>query len=174
MAEQVLVEALSGWAPTVDPFMDAAHTGKTCEVVHKIGVVVTERKPPGVSWETWIDRQIREGMERGDFDDLPGHGKPLRGIDRPRDEMWWVRDKLRREEVSYLPPALALRKEVEDARARIAAAGDEATVREIVAGINARIVAANSRATSGPPTALVTLDVEQVVERWAADRAAAD
>jgi hypothetical protein len=35
-------------------------------------------------------------------------------------------------------------------------------------------VAANSRATSGPPTVLVALDVEQVVERWAADRAAAD
>ena len=39
---------------------------------------MTERKPFGVSWETWIDRQIREGMERGEFDGLPGHGKPIR------------------------------------------------------------------------------------------------
>jgi hypothetical protein len=135
---------------------------------------VTERKPPGVSWETWIDRQIREGMERGDFDGLPGHGKPLRGIDRPRDEMWWVRDKLRREDVSYLPAALVLRKEVEDARTRIAAAVDEATVREIVAGLNERIVAANSRATAGPPTTQAPLDVEQVVEQWAEARRAPD
>jgi hypothetical protein len=133
---------------------------------------VPERKPPGVSWETWIDRQIREGMERGDFDGLPGHGKPLRGVDRPRDEMWWVRDKLRREDVSYLPPALALRKEVEDAQGRIAATGDEATVREIVAGINERIVDANSRATAGPPTTLAALDVDQIVEQWAAARRA--
>jgi len=135
---------------------------------------VTERKPPGVSWETWIDRQIREGIERGDFDELPGHGKPLRGIDRPRDELWWVRDKLRREDVSYLPPALVLRKEVQDARTRIAAAADEATVREIVAGLNERIVAANSRATTGPPTTQAPLDVEQVVERWAEARRAPD
>jgi hypothetical protein len=135
---------------------------------------VTERKPPGVSWETWIDRQIREGMERGDFDGLPGHGKPLRGIDRPRDEMWWVRDKLRREDVSYLPAALVLRKEVEDARTRIAAAVDEATVREIVAGLNERIVAANSRATAGPPTTQAPLDVEQLVEQWAEARRAPD
>jgi len=135
---------------------------------------VTERKPPGVSWETWIDRQIREGIERGDFDGLPGHGKPLRGIDRPRDELWWVRDKLRREDVSYLPPALVLRKEVQDARTRIAAAADEATVREIVAGLNERIVAANSRATTGPPTTQAPLDVEQVVERWAEARRAPD
>ena len=60
---------------------------------------MTERKPPGVSWETWIDRQVREGMERGDFDDLPGHGRPLRDLDQPRDELWWVKDKLRREGV---------------------------------------------------------------------------
>jgi len=113
-------------------------------------------------------------MERGDFDGLPGHGKPLRGIDRPRDEMWWVRDKLRREDVSYLPPALVLRKEVEDARTRIAAAVDEATVREIVAGLNERIVAANSRATAGPPTTQAPLDVEQVVEQWAEARRAPD
>jgi hypothetical protein len=135
---------------------------------------VTERKLPGVSWETWIDRQIREGMERGDFDGLPGHGKPLRGIDRPRDEMWWVRDKLRREDVSYLPAALVLRKEVEDVRTRIAAAVDEATVREIVAGLNERIVAANSRATAGPPTTQAPLDVEQLVEQWAEARRAPD
>lgn len=131
---------------------------------------MAERKPPGVGWETWIDRQIREGMERGDFDGLPGHGKPLRDLDRPRDEMWWVKDKLRREAVSYLPPTLAVRKELDDARARIAASGDEAEVRRIVADINAKIVAVNSRVTDGPPSTLVPLDVELVVADWAAAR----
>jgi DnaJ family protein C protein 28 len=28
-------------------------------------------------WESAIDKQIREAMERGDFQDLPGKGKPL-------------------------------------------------------------------------------------------------
>jgi DnaJ family protein C protein 28 len=28
-------------------------------------------------WESWIDQQIREAQERGEFDDLPGKGKPL-------------------------------------------------------------------------------------------------
>jgi DnaJ-like protein len=134
---------------------------------------VTERKPAGMSWETWIDRQIREGMERGEFDGLPGHGKPIGGLDRPRDELWWVRDKLRREDVSYLPPALALRKEVEDVRASIPDAPDEAAVRRVVADLNVRIVAANSRVTSGPPSTLVTLDVEREVARWAAAQQAA-
>jgi DnaJ family protein C protein 28 len=28
-------------------------------------------------WESWIDQAIREAQERGEFDDLPGRGKPL-------------------------------------------------------------------------------------------------
>jgi DnaJ family protein C protein 28 len=31
----------------------------------------------GRDWEDWIDQQIREAQERGEFDDLPGMGKPL-------------------------------------------------------------------------------------------------
>jgi Domain of unknown function (DUF1992) len=131
---------------------------------------VTERKPFGVSWETWIDRQIREGMERGDFDGLPGHGKPLQDVDRPHDELWWVRDKLRREGVSYLPPTLALRKDVEDARDAIDEATTEGEVRQIVTEINERIRSVNRMATTGPPTNLMPLDLEQTVQRWRADR----
>ena len=127
---------------------------------------MTERKPPGMSWETWIDRQIREGMERGEFDSLPGHGKPIRDLDQPRDDLWWVRDKLRREDAQFLPPTLALRKEVEDARERIAAATAESEVRAIVADINERIVKVNSRATAGPPSTVVKLDEEHVVRQW--------
>ncbi len=29
-------------------------------------------------WESAVDKQIREAEERGDFDNLPGRGKPLR------------------------------------------------------------------------------------------------
>ncbi len=36
------------------------------------------RGRPIKSWESWIDEAIEKARERGDFDDLPGHGKPLR------------------------------------------------------------------------------------------------
>jgi hypothetical protein len=78
---------------------------------------MTERKPPGIGFQTWVERQIREAMERGEFDNLPGAGKPIPDLDKPHDELWWVKDKLRRERLSYLPPTLALRKEAEDALA---------------------------------------------------------
>jgi hypothetical protein len=123
-----------------------------------------------MTWETWIDRQIRQGMENGDFDNLPGHGRPLPDLDVIHDEMWWVRKKLRREQASFLPPTLAIRKELEDTLEAVAAAGTEAQVRELVAGINARIRQVNATATSGPPSTVGSLDVERVVERWRAAR----
>ena len=38
---------------------------------------MTERKPPGMDFSSWIDQQIEEAAKRGAFDDLPGAGKPL-------------------------------------------------------------------------------------------------
>ena len=127
---------------------------------------MTERKPAGVSWESWVEGQIRQGMERGEFDDLPGAGKPLRNIDQPHDEMWWLKEKLQRESVSFLPPALAVRKELEDALDRIAKADTESAVRQIVAVINQRIVQVNSRTTSGPPSSVMPLNVDDVIQEW--------
>jgi DnaJ family protein C protein 28 len=36
-----------------------------------------EKRQDRKDWESWIDQQIREAQERGEFDDLPGKGKPL-------------------------------------------------------------------------------------------------
>ncbi|MBH5335820.1 DUF1992 domain-containing protein [Streptomyces pactum] len=131
---------------------------------------MTERKPPGVSFETWADRQIREAEERGEFNELPGFGKPLPGLDRPYDDEWWVKEKMRREQLSYLPPALALRKEAEDTLAAVERARSERQVREILAGINEKIAAALRRPPPGPPLQLTPFDIEQVVTDWRARR----
>ena len=130
---------------------------------------MTEQKPPKLRWETWVERKIRESMERGEFDNLPGSGEPLPDLAQPYDELWWLRKKLREEKLSIDPPALTLRKEVDEARLRISAARTEPEVRRLVAAVNERIVYVNSHITFGPPSDIVPLDVEQVV---AARRAA--
>lgn len=132
---------------------------------------MTERKPPGISFETWADRQIREAEARGDFDDLPGRGKPLAGLDKPYDAMWWVKDKMAREGLSCLPPALMLRKEAEDALAAARGAGSEGEVRRILSDINDKIREALRRPPEGPPLNLVPYDVDGVVREWRESRA---
>lgn len=127
---------------------------------------MTERKPPGVTFETWVDKQIREATERGDFADLPGAGKPLRHLDQPYDEMWWIKDKMSREHLSYLPPSLALRKEAEDALEAAANAPTEAALRRILAAVNERIRAALRTPLEGPPLNLVPFDIDEQAGKW--------
>src|SRR5258707_6396644 len=99
---------------------------------------MTQRKPPGRSWETWIDAQIRVAMEEGAFDNLPGAGKPLPNLGQDFDMNVWVRQLAQREQlsISMLPPSLELLRKVETELAAIDKLDDEATVRRRVAALN--------------------------------------
>ena len=128
---------------------------------------MTERKPPNVSFESWVDRQIREATERGEFDDLPGAGKPIAALDGTADELWWVKSMMRREGLSVTPPALGLRREVQDLQDRLEREPSEARVRSVVEELNGRIRQANRMPPiDGPPTSVSPLDVDEVVARW--------
>ncbi|WP_406086536.1 DUF1992 domain-containing protein [Streptomyces virginiae] len=127
---------------------------------------MTERKPPGVSFESFVDRQIRQATERGDFKSLPGYGKPLASLDAPYDEQWWIKDKLHREGFAVLPPALALRKEAEDVVEKVRAARSERQVRDVLTEINEKVAAALRMPPPGPPLGLTEFDVEAEVRAW--------
>jgi hypothetical protein len=49
------------------------------------------------------DNKIRTAIEADEFDDLPGLGKPSPLIDEPYDPLWWVRRKLRQENLPADP-----------------------------------------------------------------------
>ncbi|MEC3974833.1 J-domain-containing protein [Amycolatopsis sp. H20-H5] len=135
---------------------------------------MTERKPPGVSFETWIDKQVREATERGEMDDLPGAGKPLSGLGGPQDEQWWLKQYLAREGLSgdgLLPESLQLRKELERLPAVVRELLAEDEVRGVVAELNLRIVAW-MRMPSGPQIVVGLADADEVVARWREERPA--
>ncbi len=50
----------------------------------------------GAPQEHPVERLIREAVESGEFDDLPGTGKPIPGAGTVDDEYWWVRDWVKR------------------------------------------------------------------------------
>jgi hypothetical protein len=126
---------------------------------------MTERKPPEKSFASWVDQQVAEAEERGAFDNLPGAGKPIPpggGADA------WLRDYLRREGVSadeLLPTPLRLRKEMERLAGTLAELGSEQEVREVVRGLNRRIVEWR-RIPTGPPLFLRLLNEDEMVARW--------
>ena len=135
---------------------------------------MTERKPPGMSIETWVDTQIARGMERGDFVAPEGTGKPLPRRSVADDAYEWVVQKARREGVdtaAMLPPGLALRRERDELPARVVRLASEAEVRSLAADYNARVEAfwrrpQESRWSPVPGLA----DVETLVAGWLAAR----
>lgn len=136
----------------------------------------TPRVPPsphrpqprlGPRWEDAVEKSIRDAMARGEFDQLPGKGKPIDGLDGPHDELWWVKDKLRREELATLPPSLAVRRDRDDLLEALPTFRTERAVREAVEELNERIRKLNRYGSpSGPPTSLMPQDVDAIVERW--------
>jgi hypothetical protein len=134
---------------------------------------VTQRKPPELSFEGWIEQQIRDAQQSGRFDDLPGRGRPLR-TDDAADPHWWTKQLLRREQVDFLPPALELRRSVEKALAALPGMRDERVVRALLERVDAEIRRANATATSGPPTTQPPLDIEALVAAWRRSRGEAE
>ncbi|WP_454084846.1 DnaJ family domain-containing protein [Georgenia sp. Marseille-Q6866] len=133
---------------------------------------MTERRPHDVPVETWVDRLVRDAAARGAFDNLPGAGKPLPGIDEPLHEDWWIRQKLRSEDLpldGLLPPALLLRKELAALPETVRPLRDEAAVRDTVRALNRR-VADYIRCPSEPVLPVAPADADAVVAQWRAGR----
>jgi hypothetical protein len=135
---------------------------------------MTERKPPGMSFETWVDSQISRSIARGEFERLPGAGKPIPGLDREETAYDWAVAKARREGVdtaAMLPPGLALRRERDELPARAARLTSEAEVLALAEDYNARVEAfwrrpQESRWSPVPGLA----DVEALLTGWHRDR----
>jgi hypothetical protein len=137
-------------------------------------IQMTDRKPPELSFPDWVDLQVRTAEARGAFENLPGKGKPIAGIDRPLDEMAWIAGWLRRENVAVadvLPPSLQLAKEVEDLPVRLQRERTEAGARRVIEDLNARIDAAYAAPAVGPPLRVKLVKVDEALDQWRAARA---
>ncbi|GAB3572724.1 hypothetical protein GCM10027406_00060 [Leifsonia lichenia] len=114
-----------------------------------------------------VENAIQQAIRRGEFDNLPGAGKPLENLTGTHDPDWWIRRKIERERLTGLgPPALTLRTENEQLEAKLDATGSEARVREILHDFNKRVVEARRQLQGGPPVVTATRDVDADVARW--------
>jgi hypothetical protein len=131
---------------------------------------MTERKPAGMTFTSWIDKQIAEATERGAFDNLPGAGKPIPDRGDEDAAQAWLREYLRKEGVSaeaLLPTPLRLRKAIDRLASDVPAMHSEEEVREAVGELNHQIREWR-RIPLGPPIFVPLVDEDAMVSRWRA------
>ena len=132
-----------------------------------------EAGPPSISGLSELERaavietSIQQAIRRGEFDDLPGAGKPLKNLEGKHDPDWWIKQKIENEDLTGLgPPALSLRVENAELEERIDLMAREDDVREYLLDFNNRIVEARRQLLGGPPVVTPTRDVEAEIEAW--------
>lgn len=122
-------------------------------------------------YETWVERRIRAAQERGEFDDLTTAGKPLRNLDQPHDDNWWIKGLIERENLdttALLPPQIALRKEASALPETILHERSEQAARDHAEDFNSRVRECWSRPREGPAVLAKPVDVDEMVAHWRA------
>ncbi|MBA2277465.1 MAG: DUF1992 domain-containing protein [Chloroflexia bacterium] len=107
------------------------------------------QRRPIQSWDSWIDSAIEEAKERGEFDNLPGHGKPLRIETNPfAPELDMAHSRLKNADMA--PAWIELGRTIEIETAALAALLDETAHR--LATERARLSAPVTEVPPAPPT----------------------
>ena len=113
-----------------------------------------------------VEQRISAAAARGEFDNLPGAGKPIEGLGGEHDPDWWLKKLVEREKISVLPPALQLRKDDAELDAKLDRHTAESEVRRELEEFNARVMRARYTPVDGPPLITMPREVEPEVDAW--------
>lgn len=127
---------------------------------------MTDRKPTSMEWNSWIEGHITQARARGEFDNLPGAGKPIPDLDKAYEESWWVKKFMAREDVSWLPETLQVRRDAERLDMVVGKMSSERAVREYVVELNVRIRRVNTGFAAGPATSVAPVEEDAVIREW--------
>lgn len=88
-----------------------------------------------------VERKIREAIEQGEFEALPGAGKPIPDLDRPYEPAWWAKRWVERNRLEDEAAELqrVVRRETPLLRAAEAATHRVDELNRAIAAINKRL-----------------------------------
>ncbi|MGP9582899.1 J-domain-containing protein [Brachybacterium sp. AOP35-5H-19] len=121
-----------------------------------------------------VESAIEQAARRGDFDNLPGAGKPL-NLPATHDPDWWINQRLASGEIdsqALLPVVVLLRKEFEQREETLAALPTAQAAREYAEDFTQR-VHQDRRANPFQRMLAPAWDPDDAAQRWRELRAAA-
>ena len=124
-------------------------------------------EPPSLrAWESLAESRLQAAIDGGEFQNLPGMGKPLPDVN-PNDKHWWLKQKCRDEGLEVLPPALELKRDVERAWREIEESWERHRDVERLHGelsaLNRLIAERNVRVGWGPPSDVQPFDIDKEI-----------
>ena len=120
----------------------------------------------------YVEETVRQGIARGEFDNLPGAGKPIKDLGKDHDPDWWVKQLVEREQIVVLPRSVQLRKDDAELDDLLDTQTTEDGARRLVEEFNERVIAARYGAPEGPPLITMPRDVEATLAAWRERRTA--
>ncbi|GAA1464489.1 DUF1992 domain-containing protein [Microbacterium thalassium] len=132
------------------------------------------RQPTATDRAAYVEVAVQQAIRRGEFEDLPGSGKPIPHLGDHHDPDWWIRRKIESEQLTGLgPPALTLRVESAHLDERLDELSREEDVREALEDFNRRVRVARMQLLGGPPVVTPLREVDDEVVAWRERRDAA-
>lgn len=123
--------------------------------------------PTAADRAAYVETVIQQAIRRGEFDNLPGAGKPLPGLNGRHDPDWWIRRKIESEQLTGLgPPALTLRSEDAALDDWLDGMHREQDVRAAIDDFNLRVKEARRQLLGGPPVVTQLRDPDHEVRAW--------
>lgn len=104
-------------------------------------------------FESLAERRLREAAEQGEFDDLPGAGRPIPGLGETYDPNWWVKEWMRR--TSLEETIAEVRSTIRSDLPKLKAFPDSPETAQRLAELNEMIEALNRELPTGQRLALI-------------------
>ena len=123
------------------------------------------KKPAALS-HSYQDLLFQKAEENGVFDNLPGAGKPIQGLEEPYEEDWWLKNWMKRENLSILPQILEFKLKLESEIEKIIALPDETETRRRIDALNKAIRTLNATMLSGPASDVSMIDTDEIMSQW--------
>ena len=118
------------------------------------------------AWQLIANAKIEQAIQDGQFDALPGFGKPLHLDSNHQAADCWMKRKAQQENLELLPPALVLRRLVERKKQEILDIPGEAEARTALSELNRLIKKSLMNILWGPPCDVLPLDTESFMSAW--------